>query len=366
MNNYIAFLHGPKAVGVLQKSEAVRLPVPHAIRRMEEAERQRLENVKHSIVQLGINLASIPKHELAAGDGEVLRAEKAWLYTLQRLERHGGEAVRQRHMLLERIFAWRDAKAAELVIAPANVLADFVAKKIAVSVVSDVAALTAVGVRISGLEELAAIVQQWVSEFRYSSEAASGDDEANRSLEFADGQTTCTRWAGAVYKAGKGAKGSGPKWETSWQRFEKGDSVQTIAVTQENGKPVQPATIVAHLLEALTHGRPVSLRRLAVSGCTAPPTQLEWEHLLKAEKATALDLTDPNAQARVLVQAMGAYNPRVAELNQRPAESLSAADKAMQSGLYEKARWYMALRRASWEPPSSDVEGTAPKRTKLQ
>lgn len=363
MNNYIVFLHGAKSAGVLQNGDVVRLPVPHAIRRMEEVERKRLENIKVSIVQLGISLASIPKNELAAGDGEVLRAEKAWLYTLQRLERHGGEAVRQRQLLLERIFEWRAAKAAELVIAPANVLADFVAKKIAVSVVSDVAALTAAGVRISGLEELATLIQSWIKEFRYTAPSEASDDDANRSLEFADGQTTGSRWVSAVYKAAK--NGKGPNWENSWLRFESGESVQTIAVSQESGKPVQPATIVGHVLEALTHGRPVSLRRLATSGCTSPPTQLDWEHLVKAEAATASDVTDPTAQAKPLVQAMGAYNPRVAELNLQPADSLSAADKAMQSAVYEKVRWFMALRRAAWEPPSSS-DGSAPKRAKLQ
>ena len=54
-------------------------------------------------------------------------------------------------------------------------------------------------------------------------------------------------------------------------RFNRGESVDAIAMTQESGKPIQSRTIVGHLLTALTADRPVHLQRLAAA--SPPPAR---------------------------------------------------------------------------------------------
>ena len=60
--------------------------------------------------------------------------------------------------LLRRILEWRDRKAVALSMAPTHVLPEHLAKRIAYSKVTSVAALRDAGVRIVGVEELAAVV----------------------------------------------------------------------------------------------------------------------------------------------------------------------------------------------------------------
>ena len=145
-----------------------------------------------------------------------------------------------------------------------------VAKKLAYTQPKEVETLRAVGVRIAGVEQLAAIISAWVEqEDEQTGGSPRGKQQMAAPLQMArhPGGEQHT-WEHAVYKqrGGKNNK-SAPLWEMAWTRFEsKGESAEKIALTWES-KPgkvsaVQTATIVGHLLTALTFGKPLSLDRL--------------------------------------------------------------------------------------------------------
>ena len=76
------------------------------------------------------------------------------------------------------------------------------------------------------------------------------DNGAANALLLPAGVQQPRAWKLAVPPAGK----KPPGWEASWQRFQKGDSIERIALTQESGKTIQPNTVHGHLLTALVQG----------------------------------------------------------------------------------------------------------------
>ena len=89
-----------------------------------------------------------------------------------------------------------------------------------------------------------------------------------------------------VYKPQK--KTGKATWEVSYDRFVNGEHPQTIAMTQTSGKPIQVATVVGHLLQALEQGRAIDIHRLSTSD--TPPTKNEWEELERCSIETGLDV----------------------------------------------------------------------------
>ena len=63
------------------------------------------------------------------------------------------------------------------------------------------------------------------------------------------------------------------------KRFQCGETLAQIALTQPSGNPIQPSTVLGHLLTALTHGRHLNLSELqeqAVAAGCSPPSRDEW------------------------------------------------------------------------------------------
>jgi hypothetical protein len=155
-----------------------------------------------------------------------------------------------------------------------------------------------------------------------------------------------------VYKPNK--KTGKATWEVSYDRFVNGEHPQTIAMTQTSGKPIQVATVVGHLLQALEQGRPLDLHRLSTSD--TPPTKSEWEELVGCSVETGLDVKGDPATCGVdsgrfamkdfLVPILG--NALVAkEFKERTPE-----ESALFGKWYNALKWYMTLNRISYSPIS--------------
>lgn len=136
-------------------------------------------------------------------------------------------------------------------------------------------------------------------------------------------------------------------WEASWQRFQSGDKLQAIALTQTSGKPIQPSTVLGHLLTALTHGRALDLSELvqqaAVLGC-APPTRGEWEQLSEAAAAATIDVV--KKEKVVHAELLNGFLPQAA----KPVAQRTESDKAILGVWYPRVAWYIALRRIALDP----------------
>ena len=210
-----------------------------------------------------MDVSTIPEEEFLlqqnGTNSEIVTAELQWLRQIKYYRTSGQESRANGHLeLLRRIESWRDERAKVLRLAPANVLAQHLCKKIAYAKPSTMEALRAVGVRVSGLENLCALIQKSVTELGLviSTEAAN-TPRGTLQLLTLDTITPKTPWKLAEYRPKKGSGGTmvPPNWEQSYNRFQKGEHVEAIAMTQSNGKAIQPATVLSHLFEALTHGK---------------------------------------------------------------------------------------------------------------
>jgi hypothetical protein len=121
--------------------------------------------------------------------------------------------------------------------APVAVLPDHLAMKIIHARATDTDAIIAAGVRIKGVEELAALMSShFPAPSAVSARGASstqGAAESEGQLLLPSGAFTAPKaWSHAVYKVAK--NGALPKWEISYKRFSAGEHPQAIAMDQES------------------------------------------------------------------------------------------------------------------------------------
>ena len=133
--------------------------------------------------------------------------------------------------------------AMELGMAPAAVMSEHIAKLIAYTQASDEDALRQAGVRIKGVEELAALLTDFKSQLEAEDTPLRGKRQLSRQMVLPVGPWASTkRWPLAVYKPGRG--GAPAAWEPSYTRFAAGEHPQAIAMSQSSGKPLQVAKLV--------------------------------------------------------------------------------------------------------------------------
>ncbi len=127
--------------------------------------------------------------------------------------------------------------------APAAVMSEHIAKLIAYTQASDEDALRQAGVRIKGVEELAALLTDFKLQLEAEDTPLRGKRQLSRQMVLPVGPWASTkRWPLAVYKPGRG--GAPAAWEPSYTRFAAGEHPQAIAMSQSSGKPLQVATLV--------------------------------------------------------------------------------------------------------------------------
>lgn len=311
-------------------------------------------------------MAQIPEEELESGEGEAIAALKHWFTFVDSLQKRGlDDKVNELDDLRSRIEAWRLDMAERYRMAPASVMEEHLLVKIAYATASlrtgrmERDALVAAGVRSNGIDELTAVLGDWSEQVQKG-----GTCEASDSKEVGDSPMTfkpgdilkpVNSWRYAVYKPNK--KTGMAAWEASYNRFTKGEHMQTIAVTQASGKPIQVATVISHILDAIAHGRCVDLHRL--SSAEQPPTKSEWDDLVRCELTTGMDVTadpatsGPNgdrwSMKDFLVPVMGNAFVLKDFKDRTPKES------AKFSKWCAHIKWYLAFRRASFEPTFGEI-----------
>lgn len=336
----------------------ISLPVPDFVRQNEKQEEERRQRVLAELENRGLCKEKIPKEELQEGDGDVIRAYSKWYSHLESARRAGKEErLAQLESLLSNINKWRSDTAVRHSMAPASVLAEHLLVTIAYTTATlmpgmklDRESTIAAGVRTRDVEGLVAVLAAWVDEVQPGS-SASYSNEEDKAHPMILGETKNTKaWKYAVYKPAK--KTGMATWEASYLRFLKGESLQTIAMTQGAKKPIQAKTVAFHVMDAIAHGRVVDLNRLA--GYVEPPTKEEWEELRAAELSTGMDVCgDPetsgyNGERFTMSEFL---RPIVGSLVvDTPYAERSDKDKELFSKWCDLMKWYMTLRRAGYEP----------------
>ena len=323
-----------------QSPPALILPTPETVMNAERELKDKLDAIKKKLFDGGVDTSQIPAHELERGSGEIIDAELAWMNKLAYYRSTGNERRADALLaLLKKIEAWRDERAVALGMAPAAVLKSFLCKKIAYVLPRSVEALRAVGVRVTGVEELSKVINDAAEEFLPppASVNASGNE-----LRFGT-ITPREPWAFAVYKPRKAPKAAGggmlkPNWELSYDRFTAGEHIEAIALTQPNDKAIQPATVFGHLMEALQHGKTVDLDRAFAS--LQPEHRLTTEDCQRfAERQASLGFdvrTSPEYAAKDFAQGLVPDIPSA----DKPPEV-----RALEAAVYGKIRTWVALRR---------------------
>ena len=348
---------------ILYENGPIMLPVPDSLREVERQEKARKEMVLKKLEERGVSLETLPSEELEMGDGEVIRAYTKWnnyVSLQEKLERH--DRCAQLEELLSFVQEWRSNAAVQYSMAPATVLPEHVMLSVTYAVAtyppgvkvakSD---LVAAGARTRELDSLVDIMNSWIDRYNTAKQPA---EETNTSNETDDlpmsfpqsGPVEATKWEFAVYKPQK--KSGKAKWESSYDRFQAGESPQAIAMSPENGRPIQMMTVVGHIFEALLYGKPVDLQRL--SGLSQPPSKKQWVELEQAEELTGMNSSgDPScsgvggnsfSMTDFLRPIMGE------EFMDTPREERSEEDKAKFGKWCNLLKWYLLLKRSKIEP----------------
>lgn len=271
------------------------LPVPVSVREHEKLEEEKKQQTLAELKSKGVDLEQIPQEELEEGNGEAIAALKRWYSYVDSLEARGNkDRVNQMDDLKNRIEAWRMDMAERYRMAPGSVMEEHLLVKIAYATAScrtrmDKEALIDAGVRSNGVDELTTALGEWADEVSKESVGKNNDDLP---MSFLPGPFQPSNpWRFATYKPNK--KTGKAAWELSYDMFVKGTHPQAIAMTQKSGKPIQIATVVGHILEALVQGRSVDLSRLAFA--EPAPTRQQWQELVRCSVETGIDVLDDPA-----------------------------------------------------------------------
>jgi hypothetical protein len=269
------------------------------------------------------------------------------------------DRVQQLEDLRLRIDAWRLDTAAKYRVAPSAVLAEHIVVLIAYAVSSmqpgakiEKSALISAGVRSREIDTLVQDLHGWVDK----AQPALASSTSGAVMSFDDAPFTPTKaWEYSTYKPMK--KTGLASWESSYQRFLAGDHPQTIAMSPANGRPIQVATVVSHILQGLELGRPVPLKRLAA--VLPAPTEEEWNLLVRTEHLTSMSVVgDP------LISGLDGGKFLMTEFLRpimgdnfvaTPYNERSNDDKEKFGKWCNALNWYMTLRRIGYQPTFTDV-----------
>eukprot|EP00425_Heterocapsa_triquetra_P031424 CAMPEP_0195119598 /NCGR_PEP_ID=MMETSP0448-20130528/119840_1 /TAXON_ID=66468 /ORGANISM="Heterocapsa triquestra, Strain CCMP 448" /LENGTH=909 /DNA_ID=CAMNT_0040156943 /DNA_START=42 /DNA_END=2769 /DNA_ORIENTATION=+ len=341
-NSFDVYVLTDKGQGARNDKAAIMLPIPPAIRQQEEEQRQKAAATAKEIERAGLDPKAVPRDEIESGDGPTLW----YIRKLKHWRDSGKESLvlhADRHEeLRRRILAWRDEAAQRLRMAPADVLAEHLAMQITYVKPTSTKALHDVGVRIVGVEALAAIVAQAKQELFPKGDAGeegSGVTQGTKSAMMClpPGPWAGTKWDNAVYKQGK--NGAKPPWEVSYDRWTQGETPQGIAMKQA-AKPIQVGTVLGHIMQALTFAKPVDLARLFRECEMCPPAEAEWMRMEEAAVQRNLQVLGSDFRAKeVLMGVLGA------EKVGREFAEKSEADKEEERSWYERIRIWEALKR---------------------
>lgn len=353
-NSFDTFKMTAKGEKARNGKEEVRLAVPQTVRQQEEEALRRTEARAIEIQKAGFDPKQVPQKELDDDEGGPL------LWYVRKLEhwrQSGKESLIKNadnhEELRKRINAWRDSTAQALRMAPADVLPEHVIVKLAYVKPTTVDALRGAGVRIVRVEELADVMAKSKDElFGTAPEAvdATGENAEQRKpgvMVLPQGiWTPPMQWPKAVYKPAKG--GAKSPWEVSYDRFSKGESMQAIAMNQQK-KPIQVATVLGHICQAIAFQKPVDLDRVVRESEKRLPNESEWDRIEAAATERNVNVDADDYKARdILAAILGSE-----KVNRDPTEK-SEADKEEEAFWYGLIRWWEPLKKVRFQATFED------------
>jgi RecQ zinc-binding len=332
---------------LLDESVPIVLPIPQGIREAEQIQEDRLQKQLAYLDQKGIPKNRLPQEEIEQGDGPVFQAYNKWFSYLE-IQKKNQKPIDHLENLVRLIESWRSDTAIALRLAPVSVLAEHLVVSIAyVTATSNVgvdeATLTTIGVRVKQKSLLAANLADWHRVNKQSS-VASKDPQGYAPMLLLGELNPSEPWQYAVYKKVK--KTGMACWEASYMRFVNGESPQAIAMSQPSGKPIQTATVVGHILDALTHGRRIPNASMLGQFC-AVPTRQQWERMQEAEAVTKIDVCGNPANFTMTELLRPIVGDSLVDI---PYANRSESQKAELNQWYDALKWYMALRRSGTPP----------------
>lgn len=338
---------------LVDESIPIMLPVPSGIREVERIKEERFQKQLVELEEKGIPKSKIPREEIEKSDGPVFQAYRKWHAYLDMLRR-GGKTTAHLDKLVQIIDTWRSNTAVALRLAPVSVLAEHLVVSIAYvtatsKVALDEATLVSVGVRVKEKSGLAVKLRMWHEAHKVFEEKESNSQ--SRSEMVLHHLVPQSKWRFAVYRPVK--KTGKTAWEASYERFNKGESPHAIAMSQSSGRPIQATTVVGHILDALTHGRGIDNASILGEYCSAP-TKEEWQLLEHAEVAAGIDVCgDPAISGKdgERFSVKDLIRPMVGDhVLEIPYTDRTEEQKSELNKWYDKAKWYLALKRSSITP----------------
>ena len=333
------------------------LPVPASIRKQEEQKEKAMKNTLQNLAHAGFDVDQIPERELQEGDGEVLRALNTWYKYLDRLRTSNHtDRIDDLECLKSQIEAWKSDIAIQYRIAPAAVLSEYQLLNIAYTAATmtrgfvERDALIAAGLRSGGIDVLVETINTWIRETRDDQTNQDGDTKDAKMILPDRNFNPKKMWQHFTYRPNK--KTGKASWESSFERFNSGEHPQTIAMTPTNGRPIQVATVVGHILDGITAGRSTNLSKVAV--VNPPPLKSEWQKLEEAEARTGMDVTsDPKTSGLEggAFKMIDFLAPIMGDsFSSKSYDERTQKQKDSFSHWCNLLKWYLVLRRIEYQP----------------
>jgi len=343
-------------------NQSLVLPIPQVLQDQELEQKRTQERIRSNKISMleseGVDIEQVPQDELDSSMGG------PWLAFHRRvrgLRARGSDTLADFHEgLLKAILEWRKGYAQLIGMAPHSVLTEAFARKVALSRVSDAAALREAGLRARGAPETLSVI---IGDFlkRHERVLAEAGEDVQGAANSSDGPLA--RGGGAIilptgeYTPPGWSNATLPKkhpasWEVSTELFcGQGRSIQSIALHRS----FQPRTILGHLLQSLCFKQCISLTRLVgdtrsdPSQSLSPPSYNEWVEI----EAAASKVSGPMGGIRVLPESKD-FNKGLVLRYLSATSAIAAVEFSMRSqdqcACYNywanKVEWWLALTRA--------------------
>jgi len=290
----------PSAAHAVTSNAPVLLPVPASLRSAEEARTRETQTAIRDLQAQGVDTSTIPAAELETlgAQGPTVQMHLQWAqHVASRRARGREEEARELEEVLALILRWRNERAMQLGMAPAGVMGEHVAKRIVHSGAYSAEGLRQAGVRIVGMDALSGAISDLLAR-----QAARRPlplktaTETGCAIAFPDGL-----WRPRPYAfcpiVKPAASGKRPVWGEGAERFGRGETMASIAMSPPSGRgSVQISTVANYLLTSLLHGYALDMGRFTrelqqSEGDNAKMTTGEIADFELAAQALKIDFT---------------------------------------------------------------------------
>jgi hypothetical protein len=319
------------------------LPTPQIIIRLQEQHKKDADAKLQLLSDEGIDLSLIPTEELERGSGEVLDMHLQWARYMR--SRSGSTAAFELEDTLAAILQWRDETAKVLQMAPAVLMGDHVAKKIAYTRARSEEAIVAAGVRITDFGGLLARIEAVSSKYRGQSPSTPADDRVAVALP--ETFRPAGKWEHAVLNVKKGT--AVVLWKAYVERHRKGETLEQMAMFPVGNKSaVQVGTVLGHVWTALLFGEQVELRRLA-GECEATqplsvPSRQDFETFEGIAAKLSIDFNSPDLFEYAMVKNIA--GEILGDVVDKDSKSRTAEESRQMSLWLTRIRWFLYLKVA--------------------